>query len=173
MNPDIKQLEQRIAELEKWKADKERQQIKYPLDKESIEVLNKYFMRIVDSYFYEGGASSNTFLNLLGKQGDDAFTITGNATLSSFVGCTANVTTNIISIVDSYKTRFNRFSDNEVIYFYYTPDGGFGGVTGLGTVGYYVIDASADGYSFKISATEGGAAIDITSVGSGQYIIRF
>ena len=43
------QLENRIKELEKWKADRIRQQITFPLDVYSIGILQKYFLRITDS----------------------------------------------------------------------------------------------------------------------------
>lgn len=35
MNPDIQQLQEQVAELMEWKAEKERQQITYPLDEAS------------------------------------------------------------------------------------------------------------------------------------------
>jgi len=52
------QLENRIKELEKWKAEKEKQQISFPLDNQSIDILKKYFMRIVSSYIWYGGVGS-------------------------------------------------------------------------------------------------------------------
>ncbi len=52
----------RIEKLEKWKTDRERQQITLPLDPTSIDILNNYFMRLTGAYITVGGAGGHTFV---------------------------------------------------------------------------------------------------------------
>lgn len=66
MNPN--DLEKRIVALEKWKADREKQQITFPLDIQSIDALNTYFMRLTGGYSIDAGAGGHTFVTYFGRQ---------------------------------------------------------------------------------------------------------
>lgn len=166
MNPEIEQLKKELQELKRWKEEKDRQFISYPLDQHSVEVLNKYFLRIVDEYVYFGGASDNSFPTYVVKQDNKIFDVPTNL-LIQYV---ANPDTDIISIVN--KARFNNFADGATIVLY-TTDTTPGGLNGQGLTTYYVVNAASDGFSFKVSTTQGGAAVNITSTGSGkQFLAR-
>ncbi len=162
-------LEKRIQELEKWKSEKEKQQIKFPLDIQSISILNKYFMRILSSIQYEGGASGNTFLYHVGVQDNYTFQVEQN----TFVPYTVDTTTDFITVATKA-----RYEDNQpVILFTSNTDASNVPpsplVSGTG-VAYYVRNPTADGQSFQLSTTSGGAAINITTSGVGQqYLVNF
>ena len=170
MENDIKQLTRRIEELEKWKEDRQRQQIVLPLDKESIDVLGKSFLRVVDEYTYFGGASDNSFLVLRAEQDGVGVDLS-----PGLVRYTADETTDVITIVDrrGYASGLapNKFSDDQTVILYTTGTMP-GGLSGQGLTTYYVVSAASDGYSFKLSATLGGAAINITTNGAGLQLLE-
>lgn len=41
MNQEIEKLKAEVEELKSWKAEKERQQLAYPLDQNSLDVINE------------------------------------------------------------------------------------------------------------------------------------
>ena len=156
---DTTQLQKRIEALEKWKADREKQQIVYPLDVNSQVILNRYFMHITDTVTTVGGAAGHEFTTYLGQQGQQTFEVS-QAILTPY---SVDATTNIFT-VNSY-LRF--FDDNPVgvLTSDTAPAPLVVGVT------YYVRDS--DGQSFKLAATVGGAAIDITDTGTGRQFIQY
>lgn len=143
----IQRLENQIKTLEQWKAEKENQQISFPLDNQSIEILNKYFMRIYETVVATGGAGGNTFTSYLGKQGDIFFTVSPD----NLIAFTANPTTDYLTVTDSY------FTDWTPVYF---------STTGTlpspldNTLFNFVIES--DGLNFKI-VTEKGGLISVTA----------
>jgi hypothetical protein len=167
MDNELQQLKQRIADLEKWKADKEKQQIKYPLDQESLEVLNKYYIRLVESTFYYAGASGHPFPLMITRQGTQL--------VGGFLKYTANPANDTITIASGeqmivYGHDWAKFANGTQV-FIYTNDTEPGGLVAGTGIPYFVVDASGDGRSFKLEASVGGGAIDITSAGSGQQFI--
>ncbi len=154
MNPD---LEKRIADLEKWKSDRETQQIIYPLDVNSLTILNKYFMRIVSTITTVGGAAGNSFITYLGQQGQFQFQVSP----IELVSYTVNVSTNYLT-VNSFQRFFNDFVVN-------VETEGTAPAPLVVGVDYYVINS--DGTTFQLSASSGGASIDITTTGSGRQFI--
>jgi hypothetical protein len=164
----IAQLERQVAELLAWKAEKTRKQLTYPLDKESIDILGKYFIRIVGQYVYYGGVGGKAFLIYEGKQDD----IRLELPYSTFVEYVANPTTDFIAILNPNLKSRTYLNDEQIAF--YTTDTTPGGLTGNGLTNYYIVSATADGLSFKVSATLGGAAINLTSSGTGrQFLDRF
>ena len=172
------QLENRIAELEKWKADRMRQQLVFPLDEQSLNVIREFFMYITTAVEYDAGVGSNHFKTYFGKQGTKKVTNSSypDSTLGaeidfeigpiSLVTYTVNVSTNYVTTQQvSGNVKF--FDGTEVVLI---SEGTAPAPlsTGLGT-SYFVRDS--DGYEFKLAATLGGAAIDITDVGSGRQFI--
>lgn len=166
---DNQSLQKRIEELEKWKSEKERQQIKFPLDINSINILNKYFMRILGSVQYEGGASGNTFLFHVGTQDNYTFQVKEN----TFIPYTVNISTDFITV----NTK-NRYQDDQSLILFTSntdasnvPPSPLTSGTGLP---YYVRNVTSDGQSFQLSTTPDGAAINITTAGVGQqYLVYF
>lgn len=163
----LQQLENRIKELENWKSAKERQQITFPMDEKSIEVLNKYFMRLSPNgaVEYDGGAGGNPLTYYTGKQGELLFSVQKD----NFTQFTANSTTDYITVINPKIS----FINDTAIYFLEGSDATDslpGGITAVITT-YYVINST--GNSFKISLTVGGVAVDITSNGSGVNYISY
>jgi len=161
MNPDT--LESRIAALEQWKLQREKQQIVFPLDKQSIDILSKYLMRITGTILTTGGAAGKVFITYKGIQDNKKFVVSED----TFVPYTVNVSSNIFTIAAD--SRF-RFFDDEQVYFLSSDTVPAPLVSGTD---YYVVNANAEGTSFQVSATLGGAAINITDAGTGEQYVFF
>lgn len=158
MDQILQLLQQRIENIEKWQREKDAQQIKYPLDVRSVAILQKYFMRIIDTIFTEGGAGGNTFVNYLGSQDEKVFLVAQNTFFPYQVDVASNV----------FTTSNVEMQDDMMVY-----------VASSGTppspldtlVQYFVVNAS--GKTFQLSLTQGGAAINITDTGSGNQYLYF
>lgn len=159
MTPEYQKLLQRVEALEKWKAQKERQQISYPLDTQSQTILQKYFMSISNIFdFILYGVAENPARTFVGKQGNFAFEVSPQ-TLFKY---TVNVSNDEITVQGT-----NMINDQAVMF---TTDDTLPAPLD-GTTTYYVVNST--GPTFKVSLTVGGAAVNITTVGAGsQYIYR-
>jgi len=163
MTPEEKR---QLKELMDWKQARERQQITFPLDRVSIDVLSKYFMRLIGQYVYFGGAAGNPFLVYEGIQDKTRFEI--EAALIEYI---ASAGTDFVSILYP-NIPFTVFANDESLVLF-TTDTEPGGLSGAGGTLYYVVNATADGLSFQLSLTLGGAAVNITSGGIGrQFLVR-
>lgn len=161
MNND--NLEARIKALEDWKSAREKQQITLPLDQQSVNVMQNYFMRITKEVITIGGASGNTFINYIGSQGNKEFIVSQNTNITYSVVAA----TNILTVAPNRVIQ--SFEDDMQVYVATsdTPPAPLAADTQ-----YFVI--SSTGLSFKLSATQGGAEINITDTGIGtQYIYFF
>lgn len=171
-------LERRIKVLEKWKEDRIRQQIVFPLDFQSIEILKRYFMHLTTVIEYDAGAGGNHFVTFLGQQGSDNVTISSYPTPTqgnplyfqiepvSLVQYSVNITTDYLTTIQSNGNV--KFFDGTAVVLITEGTAPSPLSAGLG-ITYYVRDS--DGYTFKLSATLGGAAINITTTGSGKQFI--
>jgi len=158
---DNQQLISRIEALEKWKAEKERQQIKLPIDNVSIAVLQNYFMRITGEFSYiDNGVSGNSSTTYIGSQGDQIFEL--NKT--SLFLYTADATSDILTVANG------SFITDRLV-FVATETTAPGGLTTYDS--YYTVNVTNNGTSFKLSLTSMGAAINITSSGTGQQFISY
>lgn len=160
----IKKLENQIQSLEKWKAEKEKQQIAFPLDSQSIDILQKYFISYFSTISYSAGVGGNNFVSYLAKQDNLIFELNPPSLISYIV----NVSTNYLTTFQ-YSGNL-KFFDNQEVLLYTDGTAPSPLSAGLGTV-YHVINS--DGYVFQLSATPGGAAIDITNNGSGRQFIAY
>lgn len=161
---EFEQLKQKVEDLETWKAEREKQQVTFPLDPESVSVLSKYLMRMTGSGTYEGGVGGQVFPFMEGEQDGLKFQV-----FPGFDRYTANASTDLITIVD--QTAFNRYAEDQQVVLF-SEDTAPGGLSGFGLTTYYVVEVSTGGHSFKLSATEGGAAINITDAGTGAQFIQ-
>lgn len=152
-------LIKRIQELEKWKAERERQQITFPLDFPSIDILSKYFMHITNEVKTISPTSGNTLTSYIGIQGNYQFNVEQNI----FVPYTVNTTSDVLTVTGKYY-----FEDNQQVYV--TTEDTAPSPLVPGTT-YFVINST--GQSFKLSLTSGGAAINITTSGTGKQYIFF
>jgi hypothetical protein len=160
MQDQINQLIQRVADLERWKEERMRQQIIFPLDINSIDVLNRYFMRITGDVTTIGGAALHEFTSYIGQQDDMVFQI-GQITDIMY---SVDPSTNVLTVINSYL----RFFDDDTVTVATedtAPDPLVPGDT------YYVRDS--DGTNFKLALTAGGAAINITDTGAGRQFIAY
>lgn len=153
---DPNQFEKRIQSLEKWQQERIQQQITYPLDVNSQIVLGKYFMHIVSQLTTIAGAAGNEFTNFIGKQGIYEFIVTQN----DLIPYTVDTTTNIFSTPSAYFENDMRVNVS-------TTDTAPSPL--LAGVDYFVVNSL--GITFQVSATVGGAAIDITTAGVGSQFI--
>lgn len=159
MNPDYQKLLQRVDALEKWKAQRERQQLTYPLDVQSQSILNKYVMVINDKFdFIVYGVADHAVSRYFGTQGNKAFEISPQTLFRYSV----NATTNVFTVQGT-----NLLNDEAVLV---TTNDTLPAPLD-GTTTYYVINST--GTTFKLSLTVGGAEINVTDIGVGnQFIYR-
>ncbi len=152
------ELKKRIEALEKWKEERTRQQIVFPLDIQSITTLQKYFMRILNTVLTTTG-SGNTFVTYTGKQGSINFQVG----IDTFIPYTVNISTNFITAASG------DFPDDTAVYVA-TEDTFPNPLSDAFT--FFVINST--GLTFQLSLTQNGSAIDITTTGTGrQYIYYF
>lgn len=151
-------LENRIKELEKWKEERTRQQISYPLDTESVRILSNYLMSLSGTVRTISGVGGNEFIYYTGQQGDKDFQVS----INTFVPYQANTTADTVTV---QKITF----ENDTQVYLSTSDTYPAPLDGV--TNYYVINST--GLTFQLSLTSGGAAIDITSTGVGQQYIYF
>ena len=163
---DNQNLEKRIQALEKWQKERKEQQIFFPLDIKSLDILRKYFMHIVSTFTWQAGVGGNTFLEYIGRQGSTEFSVSP----PSLVTYTVDVTTNYLT-TNQISGNLKFFDDQGVVLF---TDGTAPNPldAGLGTV-YYVINS--DGYYFQLTTISGdaGSIVNITNTGSGRQFITY
>lgn len=158
-------FEQRLQALEKWKEQKIVQQISFPLDIQSQQILNEHFVSFGGILFFIN-SSGDLFKQILLKQGNTIESVSALTSLVLYEASASTDTLNIIQAVVKPTPEFSGTVVNDERIVIYTTDTEPGGLTSAGQ--YYVINASNGGRTFKVSATLGGAAINITSAGTGQ-----
>ena len=166
MPQDYQKLLKRVEELEKWKADRIRQQITYPLDVQSQTILSNYFMSLSSVIEYELiGALGNPNITLfVGQQGNYRYQVQPNGIFPY----TVNVTSNVFTVRGGVNFVNTTAANQQYVIFFSSPGGAIPSPLADNTP-YFVVNTT--GSSFQVSATEGGAAINITDDGTGtQYI---
>lgn len=147
--------EARLKKVEDFMNARQAQQITFPLDQKSIEILQNYFMRITGtlSSFGVGGDVETSYI---GNQADLQF-IAGKNQYIPYVADPANDL-----IVPTLPVGFEE--DQKL--FFITDDTFPGGIN-PGT-DYFVINATAE--SFQITTVQGdpGSIVNITTVGAGR-----
>lgn len=172
---DNKDILKRITALEKWKEERTRQQIVYPLDDRSFQILNKYFLSSIGSAFYQSGGNDNLFKEVIVQQdgkinslGAEFFLLQYSVNLTN---STVVLSREIINGGQAYL-----FDNQQVVVasgtivngIIQTPDDGFGPISGI----KYVVNASLDGTIVQLSDSMGGPALNFTTRGIGnQYLI--
>ena len=156
------QLENRIKELEKWKTEKTRQQITFPLDNQSIDILNKYFLsiyQVVEYYLGDAVDGYELMTHYLTKQ-DNKYV---DLDKSKLIPYTIDLNTDYLTISSGVN-----FTDNFVILFATTGTQS----TSINTaLSYYVVNPTS-GQRFQISETPGGSPVHFTDIGTGNQFIR-
>lgn len=160
-----KNLENRIKALEKWKEEKTRQQISFPLDINSYRVLNKYFLsQASPAIDVVASATGLEATYLVVRQDSKSYTISALPYLFSFVASTGTdelTVTNVLNPLD-----VPNFATDTPIRFETT--GTLPSPLALGTT-YYV--KAPGGNVFDVATSPGGASINITTTGTGTHYI--
>lgn len=149
----IKQLERQVQELLSWKLSKERQQISYPLDENSKQVLNKDFISLITRLEFTQSLVPEPFIALLVTQNGKQHMLPAYGSLFQFTAATTDVITSQVTFVDNMLVTL------------FTTDTLPAGLDD--TTSYYTVNSS--GNTCKLSLTLGGAAVDITDTGTGLH----
>lgn len=160
-NQKLRELERKVADLEKWKKQREQQQITYPLDFQSQQVLNKYFLTKIEDITYSAGMAGGFFRFVLVEQDGQIEALQAVATLTRY---TANPTTDFVTAASGV------WVDGQQIIVISTDIAPSPLTSGNA---YFVVNATSDGKSFQLEATFGGGALDITDTGTGQQYFYF
>ena len=158
----IKKLENQIQSLEKWKAEKEKQQIAFPLDIRSIEILQKYFMHITEEISTEGDLPGSYITRYLGKQDNKQFDVFKN----TFLQYTVDIENNILKVLS------RSFEINTQIWFT-TEDTAPNPIDTSGFTDYYVINPTNTTFQITTVMGDAGSIVDITDIGVGRQYIYF
>ena len=164
---NTEELTRRVEELEAWKKSREAQQITFPLDERSRAVLQKYFLSLVRPLNFVN-ATGDEFRDVLVVQDDKYNLLSATAQLARY---SADASTDQLTVgqdlVNLSKASFQ--NGNQVTL--YTTGTTPGGLS-AGQI-YFVVNATSGGTVFKLSLSSGGAAINITSAGTGENYIRY
>lgn len=155
----LKKLEEEVRELTLWKTDRQRQQLTYPLDVISKDVIANYFLKIENQINFIRTNGREVPLYIIGKANNILYTFTANPTPYIFTAATSDVITSSAGFDFENDMTLQVFTDQVL------PAGL------LSDTLYYVINAS--GKTCKLSLTSGGAAIDITDTGTGNHYFQF
>jgi hypothetical protein len=158
----ITKLEADVKELIDWKREKVQQQLTYPLDKVSTTISQRDLLVIKNRFIFlrsDGTLNFNGYI-MNDVNGLGEVLVRAYSTIYEF---TVDTTTDI------FTSPAHRFSNTDRIFVLST------GTTpaplqefSTGT-SYYIISSTTD--TFQLSATSGGAAINITTVGTIRNFI--
>ncbi len=163
----ITELQERVSMLEAWKMIKERQQLSYPLDLDSLRVLRKYFLSNLGVFLTGGGAAGTPFANILIQQENNVFPVSISSKMiigvPDSVGDTYTLLTDLVTGAQGVLT-------NDMFVTILAPDPGDVPTGLINGSGYFIVNHS--GNTVQLSLTKGGAAVNFTTNGSGtQYIL--
>lgn len=164
MNEELLQLENKVRELEIWKASRVRQRLTFPIDVNTRDIVNRKNIIATGNTYPRASLGISDLLNV---------------GLICKISGTNRVASSKVIVASSRLFRFDANPTTDVIDYL---AGSFavvnGDAIGLNTTSilpsglsdgiiYYVINATAN--TFKVSLTQGGVAVDITSVGTGDH----
>ena len=153
MDNELEQLKRQVQELQRWKESKERQQIEFPLDQQSKDVLKKDLIIVTGRGFFTraNGQIGAYFLET---------NINGKSELIGIYPPQTYFTSN--SSANTLIMRGHGFSNDERV--------GLLTITGfpaplIDGFPFWIVNATAD--TVQLSDTQGGSVINLTSEGSG------
>lgn len=157
------ELEKRIQELEKWKKEKEKQQIRFPLDAQSIDILNQYFSMKTGEIEYQNG-NGNFIKYVLLKQNKQVEFVPAFREMILFTAATSDTITLQQDLVNNILKPTLTNGDSVSVFSTEALPAPLSDVAF-----YYVVNASNN--TIKLSGTPGGSAINITDTGTGTHYI--
>lgn len=158
MEQEILQLERRVALLQEYKRQVTKERFRFPLDFATQEVMKKTFLTATGRTFGTGSVILTDLIGIGVGLGTNSSQLRKNA-IGTFplYQFTVNAGTNVF-------TSSGGLQNGDILNFATSntlPDP-------LSEVSdYYVINASNT--TFKVSLTEGGSEVDITTAGSGNH----
>lgn len=171
------ELIRRVEVLEEWRRERDQQQLRYPLDEESLRILRRDFLHLVGAYPYAAGASGREFVTFVAQQDfvpvrevTDTNGVKWGFTYSKFQLPQANI---IPYSADPVTDRVIMHDDIDIdsgqSALFYTNGVAPGGITaGLGTPAYKINNLRDR--SFQIQDTA-GTTVNITTVGEGKQFL--
>lgn len=161
MNPELEQLKRQVQELMDWKNQRERQQLSYPLDETSREIIQENLWVIEGEGVFEraSGDIGAYFVEVKNKKNNTNQIIGIYPPLTLY---TADPGTDTLTALN------HGFSNDERVVLVST--GLFPG--GLSdTAPYFIINATAN--TFQLSTTLGGSAVNITNAGTPNNFVYY
>jgi hypothetical protein len=167
-------MKSQIKELLEWKKQRIAQQITYPIDTQSLQILNKYFLTQTGEFYYYN-SSGFPFKNIFLTQNKRTNAV---GVYLELVRYTASTSADTLTLgQDITNNSQGLFSNGEQVVVISASDIPFSTneppspLTDSSV--YYVVNASSGGKVIQLSSTFGGAAINLTTTGIGQqYIYR-
>lgn len=165
MNNEITQLEKKVALLEKWKSDRQSERLRLPLDNDSRITLKSYkTVNTPGLIECRNNIFASTYIDALSELLDYGIevNINGKKRVLFVTYPRKQVTVNTSSDVVTSVDGSHNLKNGDLVTF--TTTGTLPtGITDF--TSYYIVQRT--GSTFKISLTDGGSAVDITSTGSG------
>ena len=167
----------RLEVVENFMREKQRQQITFPLDQGSLDILNRHYLHVVAAYPYAGGASGRQFVTFIAEQNynpvreiTDTNGVAWGYTFSKFQLPQANLLPYSANPSNDRVTLYDEIDiDSGISVLFYTNGVAPGGITaGLGVPAYKVNNLRDR--SFEIQDTA-GTTVNITSVGEGKQFL--
>lgn len=163
----IDNLERQVNELVSWKNEKTRQQISFPIDIESIEVLNKYFLRTFIELTTKFGTTYNT--QYFSKQDNKYFI--SNYKAFDIAEFTVDVPNNKIIVS---KMLFNNEAlpvEESKVFLIETTDTAPSPLDLL-TTPYYMVK-NIVGNKMQLADSSTGTIITLTDIGVGKHYLVY
>lgn len=157
--------EERLKKIEDWIKAREAQQITFPLDPKSFQILNELFVSAIDNYTVDwaGSGASGKFGVVELLQGPMRAVIR-----TQMIRYRVNPDDDTLTVID--RINANKLEDGTQIVFYTSENNAPGGIVpGGGSQIYTIYDTSADGFTFKVMDVA-MAPVDITSFGVGKQL---
>lgn len=163
----LKQLENRIEELKKWKQERTTERFKFPLDFTSRSLVSRANIIFTGRTFNTNNVQFTDFIGgamlIQIKNVTEPLyykNVVYTRPLNTF---SVNTSTNIFTYSGPDIVK-----DGDIVYF---TSGGVlpldSTLSTLSTTGYYIINSGSG--TFKISTSLGGSEVDITSAGTGTH----
>lgn len=153
---ELLQLETRVAELKAWKESRVKERLALPLDEESKKILHRGQWVFTKTVSYADTATDLSAVGMFFRINGRARVVMAFRERKAFTAAT----TDIITTTDG---QHNLLSSDRLVL---STTGTLpAGLTTIDT--YYPVSITAT--TFKVSLTEGGAAVDITDTGTGTH----
>lgn len=165
---EMHKLKEDVTALMEWKRARETQQLTFPLDEDSLNILKDTFLSRKASLLSFTSVSGLEFESLLVSQGRNTYLLSLGQPVYTL---TVDTATDIFTIGQDIATGGQGFvSDGQqwlILAASAAPTPLSSGSS------YYIVNSDAQGRTFQLSLTFAGAPINITAAGDGVYFQFF